>query len=526
MSLTSVTFLLFVLALTVVYFLVPKKYQWTILLAGSIIFYLSTGVKNIAYILITAFSTYMATLYMQKVTDEQKKYFKENKATLTKEEKSEIKKLNTRKRKMAMIAVLALNFGLLAMFKYVVFFMETINSLVFIFNDRAFSLFNNLIMPLGISFYTFQTMGYLVDVYWGKYDAEKNFFKLLLFVSFFPQITQGPISDYKKLTDDLFSEHEFTYRNYSYGVQRMMWGFYKKIAIADLIAPSLYSIFADYSHLSGIGTLCWAFLYSVQLYADFSGYMDIVCGMSEIWGIHLTENFNTPYFSKSVSEYWRRWHMSLGTWFKTYIYYPIAVSKWNKNLSKTIQKKLNVKAQTFSATLALIAVWLFTGLWHGATWGYVLWGGLNGMFVILAMWLEPVYRKTRSALKINEQNPLWGVFQIARTFTLTTFIKVLPDVGTLSDGIGFLGNIFKKISVPFSSVELMPNGMIDFCFIALGIVLMFIADIIKTKGSIRDWLQERPAIIRWGVFIVIFMMTIICNDPMSAEAGGFMYAQF
>lgn len=526
MSITSLTFLMFVLVLTIVYFVVPKKYQWTVLLGASLIFYLSTGIENILYILITALSTYAATRYMQNVTDVQKTYLKDNKEILSREERNAIKHANNKKRKKAMVAVLLLNLGLLGFFKYSVFFLETVNAIIPVVDRDVFSALENLIMPLGISFYTFQTMGYLVDIYWEKYDAEKNFFRVLLFVSFFPQITQGPISDYKSLTKELFSEHEFTYKNYSYGIQRMMWGFYKKIAVADLIAPALKTVFRDYSSVSGLATLIWAFLYSVQLYADFSGYMDIVCGMSEIWGIRLTENFNRPYFSKSVTEYWRRWHMSLGAWFKTYLYYPIGVSKWNKNFSKKIQKLLGLKAQTMAATTAMIAVWSCTGLWHGATWGYVLWGGINGLFVIMAMWLEDFYEKSRTTLHINPNNFFWRAFQVARTFTIVTFIKLLPATGSIKQGAGFIANIFINMAVPFSLSEIMLDEVVKTCIVFSGILLMLIMSLIQRKGSVRDWLQKKPAFVRWIVFVAIFMITIIAIDPVSPEAGGFMYAKF
>ena len=218
--------------------------------------------------------------------------------------------------------------------------------------------------------------------------------------------------------------------------------------------------------------------------------------------------------------------MSLGAWFKTYLYYPIGVSKWNKNFSKKIQKLLGLKAQTMAATTAMIAVWSCTGLWHGATWGYVLWGGINGLFVIMAMWLEDFYEKSRTTLHINPNNFFWRAFQVARTFTIVTFIKLLPATGSIKQGAGFIANIFINMAVPFSLSEIMLDEVVKTCIVFSGILLMLIMSLIQRKGSVRDWLQKKPAFVRWIVFVAIFMITIIAIDPVSPEAGGFMYAKF
>ena len=527
MNFVSFGFFVLVVGLIAVYFSIPKKFQWVALLAASIIFYTYSGAKNILYVVATAFSVFVATNIMQNISDRQKSYLKANKESLTKEQKSEIKKTANKKRKIIMIFCLLFNFGILGVFKYFNFFMSQADRVWKLFSPTGFFTPIDFIIPLGISFYTFQTMGYLIDVFWEKVEAEKNFFKVLLFVSFFPQIIQGPISDYSYLGSQLFSAHSFKYKNYSYGCQRMIWGFYKKLAIADILAPQVEYIFQNYSRMSGMAVIIGGFMYSVQIYADFSGYMDIVCGLCEILDIRLTENFMRPYFSKSITEYWRRWHMSLGEWFKKYIYYPIGVSKWNKNFSKNVQKSFGLKAQNLSATIALIAVWFTTGFWHGASWSYIAWGGINGMFIILSLWLEPVYDKTKTALCIKENNPLWNVFQIIRTFLLVTVIKVLPEVGTLSDGVGFWKHAFSNIGVAFSMAEINVmdfNGKVS---VLLGVVLMFAVSVIQTKGPVRDWISKKPALLRWTVYAVLLILTISFGiDPLSPEEGGFMYAGF
>lgn len=525
MSLTSLRFLAFVVVLLFAYFLCPRKQQWWVLLAASLVFYAMGGVKNVAFILVTAVSTYFAALRMQSLADGQKAYLKEHKE-LTKEEKSAYKAKISRQRKTLMILTLVLNFGILCVFKYTHFALAQVNGLMKAFGGAGFEDTLKFVIPLGISFYTFQTMGYLVDVYWKKVEAQKSFGKLLLFVSFFPQVTQGPISDYAQLSQELFTPHDFSYDAYKLGGQRMIWGFAKKVILADLLAPCVRDVFANYGSYAGIAVLLGAFCYSIQIYADFSGYMDMVCGLCQMLGIRLTENFDRPYFSKSIAEYWRRWHISLGAWFKTYIYYPIAVAKWNQKLGKKAQGRFGKHfGQTVPASLALVAVWLTTGLWHGASWGYIAWGGVNGLFIIFSLWMEPVYEKTKQILRINESTWLWRAFQTLRTFILVTFIKVLPEVGTLRDGLGLWKRIFTEHTIPRSYDALLPflpKGNLP--VIALFTALIFLTSLIQRKQPIRQWLGKLP---RWIQLTAMAALALaVVYYLTGGNAGGFMYAQF
>ena len=325
MSITSFSFFFFVCAVLLLYFLVPRRFQWVVLLIASCAFYLSYGAQYILYVLFTSVTVYSATVYMQGITDRQRAWLKGEGKTLEKEEKNRVKAENKKRKKRAMLLVLLANLFVLCVFKYAHFAIEQLNAVLRLLGVQPIADRLRLIAPLGISFYTFQMVGYLVDVYWENVKAERNFFKTLLFCSFFPQITQGPISEFGNLAEQLFAEHAFTYKNYSWGMQRMCWGFFKKMVIADALAPLVSDVFAHYGSYTGITTLIGAFLYSIQIYTDFSGYMDIMCGLCEVMGIRLTENFERPYFSKSVAEYWRRWHISLGVWFKRFIYYPIVL---------------------------------------------------------------------------------------------------------------------------------------------------------------------------------------------------------
>lgn len=532
MSITSLSFLLFIMLVIIIYYAMPNKsYQWMWLLFASCFFYLLTGIRNIIYILITASSTYLATRLMQEIKNRRIQYLTEHKTELSREEKKQIKHKCTLKRRSIMIITMLLNFSILCTFKYLNFVLEQITALgnLFTGND-SLPLSFDLIIPLGISFYTFQTMGYLADVYWEKTEAEHNFGKVLLFTSYFPQMTQGPISSYEQLSGELYKEHPFVYKNYSYGCQRMLWGFYKKMVIADLLAPFVRDAFQNYNIYPGVSVLLGAFMYSMQIYADFSGYMDIVCGFSQTLGITLTENFERPYFSKSIAEYWRRWHITLGAWFKTYIYYPIAVSKWNRNLGKNFEKKLgSTAAGTLPASIALVATWFTTGLWHGASWGYIAWGLVNGFFIIFSLWMEPLYAKLKSKLKINQESRGWITLQVIRTFILVTFIKVLPEVGTLSDGIGFWKQIFTFHSVPASLAELIPgysgiSDLLNILMILIGTCLLFIVSMIQRKQKVRDFMESLPRGVRWIVYIALALMILVFGTGSAKES--FMYAQF
>ncbi len=528
MSVTSLVFIVFVVSALVIYYLVPSKMQWMVLLAASIIFYVSAGTWRILYVMMTALSIYSATRWMDSISSKTKKYISEHKADMSKEEQKSYKAVSKKKRKWIMIAALLFNFGILCVFKYCHFAVDQMNGIIGLFGGNPINNSFSIIVPLGISFYTFQSTGYLIDVYWGNCKVQKNYFKVLLFTSFFPQITQGPISDYEQLSGQFFKAHAFAYNNYVQGFQRVIWGLFKKMVIANMIYVYVNDVFSHYYHYAGITVFIGALCYSVQIYADFSGYMDIMCGVCKMFDIELAENFIRPYFSKSIAEYWRRWHITLGEWFKKYIYYPIGVSKWNRELGKKCAQKFGKHVgNTLPASIALVAVWLTTGLWHGASWGYIAWGGVNGLFIIFSLWMEPVYAKTKTVLRINESTFIWKLFQVVRTFILVTFIKVLPEVGTLKEGLGFWKQIFTDHTVPASFAELLPfvTSKLDFLVILMGIALLFMTSMIQRKESLLVWFNRFAVPVRYAA--LIFLLTIIIVFGVAVDGtGGFMYAQF
>lgn len=529
MDLLSMRFLIFGVVLVIALYAVPKRFQWWVLLAASMVFYSFSGFRNVIFIMITAVSTYLSTVGMQNLSDTEKTWISENKKTATREERTQYKGRIKSKRKLLMLFAVLLNIGLLCYFKYLHFAIAQINNILTAAGRGTIVDVFEIIVPMGISFYTFQTVGYVVDVYWKKAQAERNIFKVILFTSFFAQVTQGPISEFKQLTGELFKEHIFSYHNFSWGIQRMFWGFFKKMVIANTLAVYVGDVFENYNEYTGITTFIGIFMYSIQIYADFSGYMDIVCGLCEVLDIKLMENFRRPYFSKSIAEYWRRWHISLGNWFKAYVYYPLAMAKWNMNLGKQARKISPTMGKNVPATVALVVTWLTTGLWHGASWGYIVWGGVNGLIIIFSMWMEPAYDAIKNRLGVKEEAFYWRAFQVIRTFAILTFIKMLPEVGTLMQGFGVWHRIFTNHEIPRSIVQLLPfvDERKPFAVVCLGALMMLCTSLLQRRQHVRQWIEDHTNYyVRVFLYAVLFVVIAYFGYEVSGNGGGFMYEKF
>lgn len=297
MLFTTYQFALFVFVLFVIYYLVNKKYQWIILLIGSYLFYAYAGVSYLFYFLTTTLSTYLISQRIKVVKQRQKEYMSQHKEELTKQEKRQYKEAMKAKQWHYLLLCLLFNFGVLAIVKYTDFMIGNINGIIGLFNGQPLS-FMNFALPMGISFYTFQTMSYIIDVYRGTCQVEDNVFKLGLFVSFFPQVIQGPISRFNDLSQTLYQEHDFDLRQIHFGFQRVLWGYFKKLVIADRILVAVNTLIGDPSTYDGIFVLVGMVFYAIELYADFTGGIDITIGVAQMFGVHLTENFERPYFSK------------------------------------------------------------------------------------------------------------------------------------------------------------------------------------------------------------------------------------
>ena len=311
MSFTTVAFFVFLLAGIVVYYVLPKNVQWIWLLILSYIYYFTFSIKASLFMVFATVTIYFGGIWLQNIQNTGDRYLKDNKETLSREDKKAYKESLRRKKRWVLFLILLLDFGMLAVVKYSNFAIENINSVLGLIGKEPIGLLG-MGLPLGISFFTFQSVSYAIDVYQGKYECEKNIFKMGLFVSFFPQLLQGPIGRYDRLGKQLYSGHSFNLKNVEYGLQRIGWGLFKKVVIADRAAVLVLNVFNNYEAYSGFHYIMAVLMYSVDLYMDFSGGIDIVIGAAQMFGITMDENFRQPYFSKSIGEFWRRWHITLG----------------------------------------------------------------------------------------------------------------------------------------------------------------------------------------------------------------------
>lgn len=532
MPVLSVSFMALLVGVFVVYTLFPQRHRWVVLLAASLIFYLAAGVGSLVCMLITSVTVYISACAMQRVSDGQKAYFAAN--SLTREEKAAVRSQSRRRRRACLIAALVVNLGLLCFFKYIHFALAQLNIVAGWLGLAPARGALRFIVPLGISFYTFQSVGYLADVYGGHCRAQTNYFRLLLFISFFPQITQGPISAYESLSETLYAGRTPQEKDLVWGFQRLLWGLMKKMVIANTLAQSTAILFEEFEGYAGIAVLLGAFLYLIQLYADFSGYMDMMCGYCEMLGIRLTENFNRPFFAKSIPEYWRRWHISLGQWFRKYVYYPIGVSAPCLRLAKACRGRLGKHAAgCIPPTIALLVTWFLTGLWHGASWGYIVWGLLNGLFIILSLWLAPLYERVRAALRMEDGSLFWKGFRVLRTFTIAALLEVLPEVGSLSDGLRFWACIVRNRWFPTSMAELLPfvhlmnfNRTVGFLAAMGCVALLFIASLMQRKKPVRAAFNALPVWAQMLALSALVMVIASLGVQASWGAEGFMYANF
>lgn len=524
MLFTSYSFIAFLCVIFILYYLVPRKYQWVLLTAGSYFFYACAGIHFLSYIFITTVTTWWAAKQMIRIQGEQAAYLKEHKAELDREQKKAYKAAMKKKSRRFMLACLLLNIGILAVIKYTDFVISNINSIF----DCGLT-FMNFALPMGISFYTFQSMGYLIDVYRGKYPCQDSLPKFALFVSFFPQVIQGPISRYDHLSQTLYEEHPLDWDNIRFGLQRILWGFFKKLLIADRLVTAVKTLVGAPEEYTGVFVVLVVFLYAIQLYADFTGGIDITIGIAEVFGIRVTENFIRPYFSKNINEYWTRWHITMGSWFKDYIFYPISVSGWMMKLSKKSREKLGKQVgKRVPVYLANIVVWFTTGLWHGASWNFIVWGMLNCVVTLVSYELEPLYKKFHARFPMMSGRWYDG-FMAIRTFWLMGFIRVLDCYRDVPLTFHQVGTVFTTGNWGQLMSGLAGLGLTaaDYGVVILGTVVMFLVSLNSRAGSVRRKLAQKPAAVQVLVWFALFMSILILGAyGVGYDSNQFIYNQF
>ena len=521
MQFTTVSFLLFAAVVLVGYYLLPQKIRWMFLLAASWFFYLCAGVAYLGFIALTTVSTYGAAVVMARNYQKQDTYLAENKQTLSREEKKSYKAKIKRQNRIWMILCLVLNFSLLAVCKFCL--AEPFRSMA---KGGTLS-FLTLGLPLGISFYMFQSVGYVVDVYRTTVPAQKNFFKFALFVSYFPQLIQGPISKFSDLAPQLFEGRSFDGKQLSFGLQRLLWGFFKKLVIADRIAVAVVALKAP--EFTGVGFFLLTVFYAVQIYADFTGGIDMALGLSQAMGIKLEENFIRPFFSKNIAEYWRRWHITLGEWMKSYIFYPISVSQPMLKLSKVARTRLGNFGKRLPVYAASVATWVVTGIWHGITPNFILWGLMNCFVIVVSEELAPLYERFHN--RFGLKNRKWyGGFEILRMFVLMNLIRIVdlfPNVGVYFARMGSLVSTFNfHILWDGTMMKLGLTGL-DYGILLCGIILMFALSLFQEKkGSFREAIWDKPVLRYSLMFVLLLVVLLMGSYGIGYNASNFIYNQF
>ncbi len=410
MTFNSLDFLIFYPIVLLLHFLLPFRYRWMLLLGASLLFYMWWSAPLFFLILFTTVVSWVCSLVIEKTDDPKKK-------------------------KLCLILTLITSLGVLFFFKYYNFLAGTAMSLGALFGAE-FDATLHLILPVGISFYTFQTLSYAIDVYRGDIKTEHHFGYYFLFVTFFPQLVAGPIERPDNLLPQLYTEHRWNWDDAMAGGKRMLAGFFKKIVVADLLASYVNAVYNNPETSTGLGIVVASAMFAVQIYCDFSGYTDIAIGCARIMGIHLMQNFNRPYSAKSIKEFWARWHISLSTWFRDYLYIPLG-----GNRCAPARRWINV-----------MIVFLVSGLWHGAAWTFVIWGFLHGAYQIIGGLTLKKRQELCEKWHINRDSAGFRIYQQALTCVLVTFAWIFFRANSTGDLLTLLSHLFTSWSTPVGTV--------------------------------------------------------------------------
>lgn len=499
MSILSVGYMIFVFVGIMIFYLIPQKAKpfWILILSLSYVF--TASLYGVFFIIASSLVAYFSALFISKSQDKILK-------------------------KRILIFSVIFCLGILVALKYLVELPIFQNFIIYDNENWRISDFvKNILYPIGLSYYTLQIISYVLDVYWQRIEVEKSYFKVLIFTCYFPQLVQGPISKYSELAPEIFKEHKFSWINLKFGVQLIIWGMFKKFVIADRVGDLVNNTF--YSGETPYGFAVWLGLlyFGIQLYCDFSGGIDIIRGVSQSFGINLKENFRQPYFSRSLGEFWRRWHISLGEWMKDYVFYPISISNSLNKIKKYLKKIISRKAANrVGMAIALFIVFAFVGIWHGTGTNFLGWGLYNGTILAISALLADEYIKWKKTLKINEESLYWKSFTTLRTFIIVTIGWAFDCADTISGSFEIIGNafIFEKSNIAVFKATVGIYAQVLFS----SIIVLFIDIISYNNIDIRAYLNQKNYFVQ--VLFWSFFIQIIIAFGFIAKSGGFMYANF
>ena len=495
MLFNSFEFLIFFPSVVALYFLLPHRFRWVLLLLASYVFYMFWRVDYAIILVVSTLIDYTTGRMMAQYADDEKK-----------------------KRKPWLWVSLISNLGILFAFKYYNFFGTAAEDLSTLLGMNYAAPVFKLLLPMGISFYTFQTMSYSIDVYYGRVKAERHLGIFALFVTFFPQLVAGPIERAGNLLDQLKQRHEFDYQRVTDGLKLMGWGLFKKVVIADRLAVMVNQVYNNPESYEGIPLMLATFFFALQIYCDFSGYSDIAIGAAQVMGFRLMENFKRPYFSKSISEFWGRWHISLSTWFRDYLYIPLGgnrVVKWRWYYN-------------------LFIVFLVSGLWHGANWTFIVWGALHGFYLIFAEMTKKQRNSLVDRLGFTKWPTLYNLLQVSTTFALVCLAWVFFRANSIGDAWYITTHMFSGFVESIMKVGFNVDGFrykwllleqpIIEIIVSFGFIIsMELIHYIQRQRSVRKIVSQFPFIYRWSLYSFFIFVLLFFGKFTSSE---FIYFQF
>ena len=511
MLFNSAAFLIFFPVVTTVYFLLPHRFRWLLLLAASCYFYMAFIPKYILILVVTITVDYFAGLGLEKFEGQTKRW--------------------------VLIASILTNVGMLAFFKYFNFANENLAALAnFIgWNYPIQSL--SILLPIGLSFHTFQSLSYTIEVYRGHQKAERHFGYLALYVLYYPQLVAGPIERPQNVLHQLHEEHQFDYPRVTDGLKRMAWGMFKKVVIADRMVRFVTPVYGDPTSYDGPALVLATLAFAIQIYCDFSGYSDIALGSAQVMGVKLMKNFDHPYFARSISEFWRRWHISLSTWFRDYLYIPMGGNRVSK------------PRWVFN----LFLTFLISGLWHGANWTYIIWGALHGLYFVLSSLTEPFWQRLSALTRLDRLPRLKAAIAMLTTFSLVTFAWIFFRAASLSDALyitrhlvsGWRSYLAQSWNTIMEALQTPGPGLyplVDALFriiepvtkepravLALGalaLVILLVVEILQYRGNLLEQLNQKPVYVRRVAYASLLAAILILGTSYASVQQAFIYFQF
>jgi alginate O-acetyltransferase complex protein AlgI len=494
MLFNSIDFLVFFIIVTTTYFLLPHKYRWFLLLLASCLFYMAFIPVYILILGATIVVDYFAGIYIEKLAN----------------------KGLAKKKLTFLIFSLIANIGVLAVFKYYNFFLDNFKAIFDAANIQLNYYYIGIALPIGLSFHTFQAMSYTIEVYRGNQKAEKHFGIYALYVMFYPQLVAGPIERPQNVLHQFHEPKTFEYGNVTNGLKLMAWGLFKKVVIADRLATFTDPVFNQPHNYPAITLLIAVVFFSYQIFCDFSGYSDIALGSAQVMGFNLMKNFDKPYHAKSISEFWKRWHISLSTWFRDYLYIPLGGNR------------VSSKSRLY---FNLFFVFLVSGFWHGANWTFIIWGALHGFYLVFALLKNKWLQKISPSLPKNTPGLFSNIINIASTFILVMIAWIFFRANTVSDGWFFLktmvtgiwGNIAGVFKGQLPDLQMYSVEKTQILLSVILIILLETIHIIQGNGSIREAVKQKPFAVRWTLYYTLVLLIIFLGVFDKRE---FIYFQF